>query len=257
MTRTPREQADRHAEEADRLVALVRGLHRRPSRRPADDEPRDARFAPWMPTAQTAAVADGRAVWADDGALRVLARALGAPAFGTAALLEGLADGDADPRGAHAPVLAEMVRAGIWAPVDDAALVRIAEQDGRAPSSAAAVVASPALWMAPAQAQALLGAVLPHVARNNPQQVAWWVRLCARAVAYAHSSPLPAASVSGTLLAAAVHLVQAAPADVPDLLAAVRARLSDKAPDPDVVADPLATFAALTMRLPGTVAPDP
>ncbi len=201
-----------------------------------------------MPTAETAA-AEGRAVWADDGGLRALVRALGAPAFGTADLMEALVETGALAEEVRSAALVSMVRAGVWAPLPAADLIGIAEQDDWKPSGAAAMLASPALWLRPQEAHALLAEILPSVAQHRPDQVAGWLHLCARAIGYTYAGPLIAASMSGALLAVAVHLVQAEPSAVQALLAAVRAGLSDAAPDPEVVPDPLASFARLMLRV--------
>ncbi len=251
LTEIPQEHAERLAQEASQILALVKSLHRRPSKAgdtDQDDPARDARYAPWMPTAETAAV-EGRAVWADDGGLRALVRALGAPAFGTAALLDALVEAGALTDEARRKALVSMVRAGVWAPLPAEDLLRIAEQDDWKPSGVAAVLASPAHWLRPREAHTLLAEVLPSVAEHRPQHMAGWLYLCARAIGYAHPGPLAAASISGALLAVAVHLVQPEPPAIPALLEAVLDGLSAAAPDPDIVPDPLASFARLTMEV--------
>lgn len=251
VTEVPQEHAERLAHEAGQLLELVRSLHRRPSRageRDSDDTSGDARYSPWMPTAETAEVED-RAVWADDGGLRALVRAMGAPAFGTADLLEALVETGRLSDEIRKEALAGMVRAGVWAPLPVEELLRIAEQDDWKPSGAAAVVASPARWLRPREANVLLAQVLPSVADHRPEHTADWLCLCARAIGYAHPDPFAAAAVSGALLAVAVHLVEPDPPALPALLEAVRAGLSAAAPDPDLVPDPLASFARLTLEV--------
>jgi hypothetical protein len=95
----------------------------------------------------------------------------------------------------------------------------------------------------------LLAQVLPSVADHRPEHTADWLCLCARAIGYAHPDPFAAAAVSGALLAVAVHLVEPDPPALPALLEAVRAGLSAAAPDPDLVPDPLASFARLTLEV--------
>lgn len=251
VTEIPEWHADRLAEEASRLLALVTSLHRRPSRQTESDDAAEAghqRYSPWMPTAETAA-AEGRAVWADDGGLRTLVRAIGAPAFGTAELLEVLVEQGTISEEVRTAALVTMVRRGVWAPLPPDEIRKIAQEDDWKPAGAAAVLANPALWLRPQEAHTLLADLLPLVAEHRPEHAPAWLRLCARAIGYAHPGPLVAATVSGGLLAVAVHLVQAEPAAVPGLLTAVRDGLAEAAPDPDVIPDPLAAFGRLILQV--------
>lgn len=246
---TTYEEADRLAAEAEALFQLVEGLHRRQSERSADlpaHEPGNADPGPWLPAAETAA-ALGRPLWSDDAALRALARALGAPAFGTAAVLDAAAALGTLPADRRDILMLALLAGRVAIPLTEDLLAHGAEHDAWQPGAAAAALGDAAVWTDPGRALSLLRIVLPRVAQEQPGLLPAWAYRCARGVGHAHPRPLDAAKVSGVLVAAAVQLASVGPHEMPDLLAAVRAGLRDAAPDPEVVPDPLLTAAQVLL----------
>lgn len=238
---TTEEEADRLAEQAETLLRLVERQPRRQSSRPADAPAREAddhRYGPWLPTVETAAAA-GRALWSDDATLRALARALGAPAFGTAALVDALVDAGTVTPGRRDVLLQALVRGRVGVPLTAPLLLAAAEAEAWRPDAAAAALGDPAIWATPGTALRLLGAVLPRVVEELPDAVPAWLHRCGRGIGYSHTHPLRAAEIAGVLLAAAVQMAATGPERVPDLVEAVRIGLRNAAPDPDFVPDPL------------------
>lgn len=247
LVETSEQAADRHAQEAAALAELAALLTARPNPPVDPDDPSGRDWGPWMAAARVAAV--GRSVlWADDASLRVFARALGAKAFSTAALLTILAARGAVSGVDNDDALSAMVAGRIGGiPLSPSALQRAAECDGWQAGSAALTLSDPSLWVTPAKGLALLDAVLPSVARHRPDAAAGWAYAAAVGIGHAHDDAKAVARLAGTVLAAAAHRLGASPADTAALVAAVRQGLADSSLDPDTAPDPVPDAAAVLM----------
>ncbi|MEJ5869422.1 hypothetical protein WDV85_16955 [Pseudokineococcus sp. 5B2Z-1] len=248
----PEEQAERFAESAVDLLDLALAMPRRRSLLPQSGNAKAAAdagggsFSPWLPTLQTAGSL-GRPLWSDDASLRSLARSMGIGAFGSAALIT--AAGSRRPEGAEWSVEmhTRLARASVAVPLTESLLHVVADHDLWQPLGAAALLGDATLWANLQHAYTLLNSVASQVAAKSPDSLGGWAFRCARGLSYAYPDVLTAAKAAGTAFAIILRQAKTPSSAVPDLLAAMRAGLSDAAVDPQCVADPL-YVSALHLR---------
>ena len=241
------QDAEDRAAESQALVRVAAVLPAFPDPPVDPDDPTRGDWGPWMAAARAAA--SGGALWSDDAALRVLARALGAKAFSTAAVLDALLARGVLSLPERDDALRRMVRGRIGGIPHTADGLRAAAEDGSWDAGPAALVlADPAVWADPNRGLELLDAVLPSVARHRPAAAAGWAFAAARGIGHAHDDEDLAARIAGTALAAIVHRLGSAPDTAATAVGAVRSGLASASPDPDVVPDPLPLAAASLMR---------
>jgi len=242
------EHADRRAHEARGLADLARLLPARPAPPTHPDDLTGRDWGPWMDAARLAA-ADGTAVWTDDAPLRLLARALGARAFSTAALLDVLAARGAVPADDQADALRAMVLGRIGGiPLSPHALAAAAEEEGWAAGAAALALAEPVRWADPQQGLDLLNAVLPSVARHRPDAAPGWAYAAAAGIRHAHDDDSAVAVIAGTALGLAVHRLASSPNSTAALVAATRSGITAASLDPGQAPDPLPAAASALIR---------
>jgi hypothetical protein len=244
------EEANRLADAAEDLLTTLTALPRVPSAPlgPDEDDRLDDRN-PWMPACRTAA-ANGTALWSDDAALRVLARAMGANAFSTWALVEVLTDRGDLSSDAHDTALSDLVagRVAGGLPLAAPALLAIAEREEWRAGGAALVLGSPGLWREPQRATPLLAAVVPAVVQHRPDALPAWVYRAATGIGYAHPDPAASTVVAAGMLAITINNAGSRPDAVRDLVQATRAGLADAAADPAHNPDPLQEAADLLFK---------
>ncbi len=205
FTETSEREAARLATEAKEVHELAASLPGRSAAPPDPNEPRlDRTYSPWLPTIRTAATADA-VLWADDGALRQLARNTGASAFSTAALLEALVQQDRVADDDRQEALGGMIRHRVGViPVSDSRFAQLAERDGWQATGTAFSLTDPAMWLTDAGFR-LLDRVLPELATAAPGAVADWTFLAAVGVGYAHSGEGQARAMTGMLVALVIQ----------------------------------------------------
>ncbi len=160
MSEATEEQHAEHRALAERLLASLDSWQRTESHRPLPSTSSPERggmpLSPWD-SAMQVAIERGCPLWADDYALRDLARAEGISTFGTWALIEALearAAQQAEPGSNHMDIKHKMLAAGIAdTPLSTAELDQaIADADDQNGSDADLLVAAwlsrPAVWMA-------------------------------------------------------------------------------------------------------------
>ncbi len=181
-------EAQRFADEADRAWADVQGLQVAPFAGVN-------RVDEWL-SAVTVAQELGLPVWADDIALRRIARSMGVAAFGSLDLIEAFADGS-DLATARAALREKRV---VDLPLDDPWHV-IAARSNWDPSSPLAVALSrPAPWSDVTSAWAQFRLLFRRrPADMSPQHVAQWAFLTASGLALAAEPPIRPKVVSALL----------------------------------------------------------
>lgn len=240
-------EAKRLADSAVALLELVLSMPRRRSLMPDDARVGElgGKFSPWLPTLHTA-VALGQPLWSDDAALRVLARSMGAKAFSTAALIQGMTSVASLAVERESELQVQLARGYVTVPLDEKLLQSLGDQESWRPLGAAALLGDAVLWTADRQrAFKLLDLAIPHILAESPESLVGWAYRCARGVAYAYPSVLEAAEVAGAVLALMLRRTGVEPVSVPSLMAAMRAGLSSGALDPQCAADPLFNGAVL------------
>lgn len=247
----PQEAADRLAEDAESLLAALTALpHISAVPLGADEQEAGLRdHSPWLPACRTAA-AQGTPLWCDDAALRVLARALGATAFSTWALIEVLSERGDLPSQAYDAALADLVVGGAAGglPLAATTLLEIAERDEWRAGGAALALGNPALWRDHQRAIRLLVQVLPVVVQHRPDALPAWVHKVATGIGYAFADSTAARIVATGVLAIAVNHAGSRPEVVRDVVLATRLGLASTATDPAEAPDPLEETVRLMFR---------
>jgi hypothetical protein len=194
---------------------------------PGPDEFADEEaFLPWLAPLDLA-LAHGRPLLADDVVLRMVARSVGVPAFGTVALLYALADDGAFAASQLTDALDELRRQYcVDLPLDVIALNRIASQDNWAPFPAAYPFTRPTTWLASDRAYRAWHALCRRAAAADPRHVPGWLNAAVYGAARG-KMPDQITTIAAALLFSAT-LTIGAPADIfPDLLAGARSAASE------------------------------
>jgi tetratricopeptide (TPR) repeat protein len=194
---------------------------------PEPDEVGDeASFLPWLAPLDLA-LARGHPLMADDVVLRMVARSVGVPSFGTVALLYALVDGGAVAASELTDALDELRRQYcVDFPLDLIALNRIGSQDKWAPGPAAYPFTRRTTWLASDRAYRAWHALCRRAAAANPRHVPGWLSAAIYGAARG-KEPDQVTTIAAALLFSTT-LTVGAPADIfPDLLAAARSAASD------------------------------
>lgn len=234
------ETAERMATEAELLVSEITAMHRRTppigrENSPVEGDP----FDPWKPLLDLAE-AESLPVWADDVALRILARQAGLTAFSTPAVLAVLADTDRitgdEYRDARRALLAGRIGD---APLDETLLLEVAEQEGWKPGAAALALGSPASWATP-NAFSIYRKIVHAAHRSQPVGDLGWLYSAIRgaALAFAHQ-PETVSRIAGVILAWTIDATNAAGKPVAELVAAAREAIRAPYVQPSNLPDPL------------------
>jgi hypothetical protein len=244
---TSQEEADRLAEESQRLLQTIQGFHRQP--RPAsrlDPYLDNEAFTPWISLLDLAH-AEGLPVWADDAALRALGRSVGLRAFSTPSVLHVLAERGSITPEQHEEALRALIRAHVAdVPLHNTRLLEIAEDEQWAAGAAAVALGRPAAWINPHRAFDLLRSILQLVHIHRPQAVNDWLYQAVRGASYAiPDNPEAGNLLAAGILAATIQLTGAQGESAKIMLLVSRRALTDAAVDPESVGDPLPTTAQL------------
>ena len=195
------ETAERMATEAELLVSEITAMHRQTPPGHNTSAAQHDLFDPWKPLLDLAE-AEGLPVWADDVALRMLARQAGLTAFPTPALLAHLADtsritGD-EYNDAKRAILSGRIGD---APLDETLLLEVAEEEGWKPGAAALALASPATWASP-RTFPVYREIVHASHRNQPTADLGWLYSAISGVAFAFAhQPETVSRIAGVLLA--------------------------------------------------------
>jgi hypothetical protein len=193
----------------------------------------------------------GLCLWADDLALRQVARAEGVAAFGTLDLLALLAERSAITAQEHARAVDGLIDArAVDLPLSDRLLTIADREKWQAGGYAALMLSRPAAWSPPAegwQRYMTLARTLPGDA--SPQVIAGWAYAAATGLAWA-TPPVERAHVVGMLLAWTT--LNKGDAQLVPLLCDVGERVQQAAmPDGDVLARFVEVLANIVRRAAG------
>lgn len=234
MQEFPQEDADQLAADAERLLETVRAFGRRP--RPdtrALPDLAENHFLPWTAVLDLAAATE-TPVWIDDVGLRNVARHAGLRVFSTAALLRVLLNRGAINQGQHEETVRGLLeaRVGDW-PLHHDHLMEIAEDEGWAPGTVAAILGRPAAWADVRDGLRLFNRLIPIVAAKKPDAVVGWLFAAISGMSLALSNaPATAMNVASMLLGKAVSVVPIG-AGTPRLVEATQMALDEAIPDVD------------------------
>jgi tetratricopeptide (TPR) repeat protein len=242
------ETAERMATEAELLVAEITAMYRRtPPPGHATPSAEGNPFDPWMPLLDLAK-AESLPVWADDVALRILARQARLPAFSTPAVLAVLADTGRITGEEYQDARRALLAGRIGdAPLDEALLLEVAEEEGWKPGAAALALSSPASWATP-NAFPIYRRLVHAAHRSQPAGDSGWLYSAIRGAAFAFAhQPETVSRIAGVILAWTIDATNAAGKPVAELVAAARQAIRVPYVQPPNLPDPLAP-AVETLR---------
>ncbi|WP_436500377.1 NACHT N-terminal Helical domain 1-containing protein [Actinokineospora sp. HUAS TT18] len=247
---TSDEEADRLAEESDRLVLSIEQLIRKP--RPLTRiEPRldEQSYHPWAPLLDLAA--DQQApVWADDAALRALARSVGIEAISTAAVLQRLLNEELINAQEHQAAITTLFRARVGDfQFTSHRLIEIAEEEGWQAGSVAMALGRPSSWRNAEATLPFVGKLVQQVAQHRPDALPQWAYWLARGAAYAFCrTPQLASNAVAGVVALAIHHANASGPLLRAVVDRCRAALFDVVLVRQDVVDPLPLAAEAIYR---------
>jgi hypothetical protein len=246
LNEIPQAVADRFADEASALLAIVRSFHHvpRPAERSFDDHNASA-LATWSSVID---LAGARAVplWSDDYIQRAIARQAGRPATSTPAILDYLLDHRIISPDQHETAIRAMIKARIAdMPLIEQRLLELAEDENWAPTGVAIVLSRPATWTNLNRAASLFGRLITLVRSHRPDNAASWLYHAVQGAALAHVGPI-ATEAAARLLMFTLHATRAQGLTAANLVQATRAALAQAAnPDQPMNLDPLPICALL------------
>ncbi|MFB9443015.1 hypothetical protein Dvina_51335 [Dactylosporangium vinaceum] len=231
-------EADRLAEEADRLHTAVEALTRlsTPPERTFDE----AEDRIWTSALDLARVQHA-ALWSDDPVVRALARGMGIPATSTVAVLRRLRAVGAITDDQHEGCLRRLIKARIGQlPLNEPRLFELAEDDSWRPAAVGAALARPAVWADPLRALTFYRRLIAQARTHAPTSLPDWLYAAARGATVLLGRPDAATGVAACLLAATIETAASHGYQVAHLVAATRQALADTDdPDQPPAADPL------------------
>jgi hypothetical protein len=202
------------------------------------------RFGSWLGAIELAA-RDGIAVMADDVALRLMARQMGVPAFGTTAVLDVLANrGLLDTKQRGEAVAALRAAYAVDLDFDVEAIYALAESEHWTPGAASAVFTRTSAWRS--NESTVVGAfvaILRRVSEADPQLLPHW--LASGVLGSASGLPVrQAVEIAGRLLAGAIYdFARERPELIPAMVYATRSACTEihipRALDPLSIAVPV------------------
>lgn len=205
---------------------------------------------------------EGIPLWADDAALRGLARSNGLEAFSTRSVLTGLRDDGI----LTTPSSEQFDRQLLEGRVGDlplsamlSAVQEVAEEDRWLPGRVAAALRRPAQWADPQDGIRVLQTVLPQVRVYAPAALPAWAYSAVRGVSLAfQASPAVGNAVVARVFGLVAYMAGVRGAAVGEIARATRAAMRDAALVPATGDDPVvnaikAQYAAMKQALPDDV----
>ena len=255
---TDSEAASELADAAQSLVKNIEQLRRLPRPAPTDQRFAESIYSPWFPVIDLAR-AEGAALWADDGALRLLARGEGVPAFSTPAMLQVMEDDGALLSSQREDIDRALIRGFVGdLPVlsGPGLLMELAEDDHWKPGCVSAALGRPAVWTDPWRTLDAVTPLLQAIQANAPETLPGWLYRLVRGAAYAHlGQPDMAHLAIAPLVASVAYLTGAQGMPAAALVAACRAALHDTGYQSSGAQDPIATATLLMYRVMNRVLP--
>ncbi|MFE9672141.1 tetratricopeptide repeat protein [Microbispora bryophytorum] len=245
-------EADRLAEEAEALLALIYRFERLP--RPATSafafEDTPPPLTAWVSAADLARLR-GCALWSDDPILRILARGIGIPATSSPAILDYLHSTRMISDVEHETALRRLIAAAIGDfPLQEKRLMELAEDDQWQPRTVARVLARPATWAKPSAMISLFSRLIAEARAHRSDTLPTWLYQAVHGAATAMSHQRAATTIAGNLLAIVLEIGRATPTTAVTLTAAARQALADSAdPDGPQPNPPLAACAKALMTV--------
>ncbi|MEU8277558.1 hypothetical protein ACFYOK_18160 [Microbispora bryophytorum] len=241
-----RERAESLLEKADSLEPVnVSNLSSIFPDKTNDSEPV---FLPWL-AALEYAIRNNVALYADDIALRTLARENGIPSFGTIAMLHALATVERISAAELISSIDELRYSYcVDLPLDQLALSRIAARDAWKPGAASYAFSRPAAWTLWDKAIAAWQSLCSKAGSHNPIYVAGWLNHAVLGACQNRSiNSVPV--IAAYLICKSIFIVGGDREVAPELISAARAALSTSAaldPLPFVVEMLLKVFQQAT-----------
>ncbi len=241
-----RERAESLLEKADSLESVnVSNLSSIFPDKNNDSEPA---FLPWL-AALEYAIRNNVALYADDIALRTLAREKGIPSFGTIAMLHALATVERINAAELISSIDELRYSYcVDLPLDQLALSRIAARDAWKPGAASYAFSRPAAWTLWDKAIAAWQSLCSKAGSHNPRYVAGWLNHAVLGACQNRSNN-SAPVIAAYLICKSIFIVGGDREVAPELISAARAALSTSAaldPLPFVVEMLLKVFQQAT-----------
>ncbi|MET8282958.1 hypothetical protein [Micromonospora sp. NPDC005174] len=245
---TTQTEADRLAQDAERLQAAIEALTRRstPLTGRTFDEPLPGALGVWVSPLDLAR-AEHAVLWSDDPALRLLARSTGVQAASTVAVLHQLLTTDAMTEDEYEDCIKRLITGRVGhMPLDERRLLELATADNWHPAAVGAALARPATWADVSRTLGFYQILTMHVRTHAPATTPNWLYLAVCGANTFLGRPAPAASVAACLLATTIEITAAEGEPVVHLVAATRQALIDtNHPDAIPVPDPLPIAATL------------
>lgn len=196
-------------------------------------------FDPWAGALRVAA-ARGSALWADDIALRRLARSQGIPAFSTLSLLDAYASIGLIPAGQREEAVRRLIRGYVGDfPPDDNRLRTLAAAGSNDRGAVCSATAKPAFWTPPATALTVYNSLCTDLGAAAPAILPDLLRASTLGILRTGFSPTQRESLCESLCAgiAAATINTAGPlGDVPRVLLALRTAQAEADPSlPDIL----------------------
>jgi len=192
-------------------------------------------FDPWAGALRIAA-ARGSALWADDIALRRLARSQGVPAFSTLSLLDAYASIGLVPAGQREEAVRRLIRGYVGDfPPDDKRLRTLAAAGSNDRGAVCSATAKPAFWTPPATALPVYNSLCGDLNAAAPAILPNLLHASILGILRTDFSPTQRESLCAGLTAATINM--AGPlGDVPRVLQALRMALAEADPSlPDIL----------------------
>jgi hypothetical protein len=246
LNETSEAEADRLAEDAERLHRAIEALTRRSV--PISQIQDSAELRIWTSSLNLAR-AEHTALWTDDPVLRAHARALDVQAVSTMAVLHRLVIGGVITSDQHEDCIRRLIKARIGdIPLNEQRLLELAEDDNWHPAAVAAALARPAPWADPARALTLYRHITRQARANAPTTLPDWLYAAIRGSTINLAGAEAATKVAASLLAATIEDTAAHGEQVAYLVAATRQALAyTDDPEHAPAADPL-PIAATALR---------
>lgn len=200
---TAEAEADRLAQDAERLHTAIEGLTRRtsPLTGRTFEEPLHGPLRVWVSPFDLAR-AERAVLWSDDPVLRTLARGTGVKAASTHSVLHQLLTAGAITEDQHEDCIRRLIKARIGAmPLNEQRLLELAEDDSWQPAAVAAALSRPATWADPIRTLAFYRRLANQAHLHTPTTLPDWHYAAVRGAATVLERPDAAAGVAACLLA--------------------------------------------------------
>jgi tetratricopeptide (TPR) repeat protein len=247
ITETPKQLRARHTAQIKAMLHLASSTRREPApgtTRPELDALVPPAGAPWLESVRLAA-SRGAFLWADDAALRAVARRFGLPCFSTSALLEALEQLGKLTAEQHEQAVRALIRRQVGDfPLDPQRLRDLSRQDSEGRDAAISTLAKPSAWQRFEPAARTFANLLNDLRSLEPEAVPNLTAAAVLGIIRRDLPPQAAVEQAASILATAMDTVGPL-GDVPAVLAGARAALR-QAPMP--LPDLLPNAAARILR---------